>query len=188
MRRFLLPLLLLAVLASTSLSTPPVGAATPKFRPDAWLKLCGQSNGCVIDPMPHPWVGNNVYNTTGMHQKWKERIDNGEGVRFWITIQNDGSQKDTFLVHGCSGNKEFYLNQVLVGFWKDVKGPYEATHITDGFKNGTAKFTLRPGRKAGITVNIITKDPGLTYRCPVTITSQHDPTKQDTVLPIMVSF
>jgi hypothetical protein len=188
MRIRLLFLVLVVVVGATAYTPTSAGAADPTYRPDAWLKLCGQSNGCVIDPLPHPWRGNNVYNTTGRHQKWKERIDNGEGVRYWVTVQNDGSQKDTFTVQGCTGNKNFYLNQVVVGFWKDVVGPHTAKHITFGFKHGTAKFTLGPGKKAGFTINIITKNPGLKYRCPVTITSQGDPTQQDKVLPIMVTF
>ena len=32
----------------------PSATAGGDFQPDGWIKLCGQSLGCVIDPPPHP--------------------------------------------------------------------------------------------------------------------------------------
>ena len=41
-----------------------------------------------------------MYNTTGARQKVAVRLDNGEGVRFWLALQNDGTLGDTFVVQG----------------------------------------------------------------------------------------
>lgn len=181
---------LLALVALSGVFAPSQGAAAspPAYRPDAFLKLCGVNSGCLIDPLPHPWVGNNTYNKTGYHQTVHWRLDNGRGIRFWITFQNDGTQTDTYALHGCTGNKHFKILQVIVGKVKVPTGPWEAPHIEDKFKANTWKTTLKAGEKIAITLNILTTDPNLTYRCPMTITSQGDPTKQDTVIAAIATF
>jgi len=163
-------------------------ATAPAYRPDAYLKLCGVNSGCLIDPLPHPWVGNNVYNTTGNHQKVHWRLDNGRGIRFWITFQNDGTQTDTYSLDGCRGNKHFKILQVIVGKVKVPTGPYEAPHIENQFKADTWTTKLKPGKKVAITLNVLTTDPNLTFRCPMTITSQADPTQHDTVIAAITTF
>jgi hypothetical protein len=183
-KRVLFVLLLAALCAPTF--AIPAGATAPAFRPDAWIKLCGQSTGCVIYPPPHPWQGNNVYNTTALHQTVRQRIDDGEGVRFWILFQNDGTQTDTYTVHGCKGNKDFLINAVIVGEYKVPV--WKPKHITEQFKNNTAKFTLAAGKHVAITLNIVTVKPNLAYRCPVTITSKGDPSLKDTVAAAMTTF
>ena len=163
------------------------GASAPAYRPDAWIKLCGVNTGCAIDPLPHPWHGKNVYNTTAWHQTARERLDNGRGVRYWIMFQNDGTQSDTFLVHGCKGTKNFQILAVIVGEYKYPVGA-GSTHITQEFIDNTATFTVAPGKHVAITLNILTHDPNLTYRCAVTITSSGDPTLKDTVAAVTTSF
>ena len=114
-------------------------------RPDAWIKLCGLSTGCTIDPLPHPWLGDNVYNSTGARQKIAVRLEDGEDVRFWITLQNDAEVEDTFVVHGCRGNPRFVIIAVKVGLLK--RPDWRPEDITQGFKNGTATFTLPPASR-----------------------------------------
>jgi hypothetical protein len=198
MTRRIAPLLLLALFASTVASSAPAGAAGPtrpdapaSFRPDAWIKLCGLSTGCTIDPLPHPWRGNNVYNATGARQKVAVRLDNGEGVRFWLTLQNDGTVADTFVVHGCKGNRKFVVNAVLVGLYK--RPDWRAEKITKEFKTGTAQFSFPPrseGKKVRLTLNIVSSDSstGATYRCPITVYASSDPTSKDTVLAVMTAY
>jgi hypothetical protein len=150
--------------------------------------LCGESNGCTVGPPPpHPWHGNNIYNTTAFHQTIPIKLEEAEGVRFWIVFQNDGTQSDTFIVHGCKGTARFTVNAVLVGFYKDTA--WRPQHITDQFKAGTATFKVAPGKHVGITLNIIatTTLRGVSYRCPVTITSKGDPSLKDTVAGIMTT-
>jgi hypothetical protein len=166
------------------------GAGTPPdYQPDARIKLCGLSTGCTIDPLPHPWHGNDVYNTTGAKQKVSVRIDDGEGVRFWILLQNDGALDDTFTLHGCKGNPRFRINAVLIG---KIKAPgYGPTVITQEFKRGTYTFDFPGGsmkKNVALTLNIVTKTPGLRYRCPITVISRGLPSVKDTVVAIMTTY
>jgi hypothetical protein len=160
------------------------------YRPDEWIKLCGLSTGCVIDPLPHPWRGNDVYNTTGRKQTVAVNMEDGEGVRFWITLQNDGREADTFTVKGCKGNPRFVINAVLVG--KHKRPDWTAKNITQRFKNGTAGFAFPEGGPAlrWFTVNIVapTTAEGVTYRCPITISSQGQPSVKDTVLAVITTY
>ncbi len=160
-------------------------------RPDAWIKLCGLSTGCTIDPLPHPWLGDDVYNRTGARQKIAIRLEDGEDVRFWITIQNDAEQKDTFIVDGCRGNNLFVIIAVKVGFLK--RPDWRPKDITAGFKNGTASFDLPPaseGKRVPLTLAFIapTTAEGVTYRCPIKIRSQTDPSVSDTIVAIMTTY
>ena len=161
------------------------------FRPDEWIKLCGLSTGCVIDPLPHPWRGNGIYNTTGRKQTVAVNMEDGEGVRFWITLQNDGREADTFAVKGCRGNPRFVVNAVLVG--KHKRPDWTAKNITQRFKNGTAEFSFDPDAGPQLrwfTVNIVapTTAEGVTYKCPITISSQGQPSVKDTVLAVMTTY
>ncbi len=161
------------------------------YRPDAWIKLCGLSTGCTIDPLPHPWRGNDVYNATGAKQKIAVRLDDGEGVRFWITLQNDGALGDTFVIQGCKGNPRFVVNAVLVGLYK--RPDWRAEKITKEFKAGTAEFTFPPwsaGKKVHLTLNIVapTTAEGVTYDCPITVSATSHPAASDTLLATMTTF
>ena len=164
---------------------PAAGPAS--FRPDGWIKLCGQSLGCAIDPLPHPWLGKNIYNTTGRKQTVAVDVNEGEGVRFWITLENDGSQADTLGVQGCSGNRTFEVNRVLLG--KHKRQDAGATDLTKRYKRGTLTFDLDPGQRVVFTLNIITHfDKGVTYLCDTAVHSQNDPTALDTVVAKMTTF
>jgi hypothetical protein len=157
------------------------------FRPDGWIKLCGLSLGCTIDPLPHPWRGKNVYNTTGFHQTVFHRINEGEGIRFWITIQNDGTMADTIGVEGCPGTRTFEVNRVLLG--KHKRQDAGATDLTRRYKHGTLTFDIPAGGSKVFTLNIIThRHKGVTYRCFTTFTSQGDSTAVDTVLAKMRTY
>lgn len=161
------------------------------YRPDAWIKLCGLSTGCTINPLPHPWLGNNVYNHTGRRQKISVRMEDGEGVRFWILMQNDGAEADTLVVQGCQGTRQFVVNKVLLG---KQKRPHAGTvDVTRKFKNGTLSFDLPPrtqDKRPVFTLNIIapTTAEGVTYRCPITIHSENDPGLTDTVVTKMTTY
>ena len=161
------------------------------YLPDAWIKLCGLSTGCTIHGLPNPWKGKNVYNTTGAKQTIGVRMEDGEGVRFWLTFENDGALGDTFTLGGCKGNRRFRVNRVVMGFYtRPTKG---TTKITEEFKAGTATFDFPPsseGEKVEITLNIIapTTAEGVSYRCPITIHSENEPTETDTVVAKMTTY
>ena len=63
-----------------------------------------------------------------------------------------------------------------------------AVHITRQFIHSNYSFTLKPGKRVAITLNMVTVNPNLHYRCPVTITSEGDPSKSDTVAVKITSF
>jgi hypothetical protein len=163
----------------------PTGSA--ESRPDGWIKLCGLSLGCVIDPLPHPWLGRDVHNATGRRQTVKVDINEGEGVRFWVTIQNDGSVADTIRVQGCRGNRTFELNRVLLG--KHKRQDAGAEDLTNGYRNGTLTFDLDPNETEVFTINIITHfDKGVTYECVTRFTSAADPDAEDVVVAEMTTY
>jgi hypothetical protein len=186
MKRTLLVLVVVG-LAAQAFVAPSATAGSPPYRPDAWIKLCGQSTGCTINPPPHPWKGNNVYNSNAKGQTIFQRIDNGEGVWYWLTFQNDGTTKDTFDLSGCTGNKNFKILRVLIGKYKVPVG-VSAVHITRQFIHSNYKFTLKPGGHVAITLNMVTVNPNLHYRCPVSITSEGDSGKSDTVAVKIKTF
>ena len=176
---------------STGTSGPAVRGVPPDYRPDAWIKLCGLSTGCTIDPLPHPWRGNDRYNTTGQWQTISVRMEDGEGVRFWILLQNDGAQADTLVVQGCQGNRRFVVNKVLLG--KHKRPEAGTTDITRRFKRGTASWSFPPStehKRSVFTLNIIapTTAEGVSYRCKMTVHSENDPTLTDTLVTEMTTY
>lgn len=178
---------------ATAETTRAASASTrgvAQFRPDQWIKLCGLSTGCTIDPPPHPWLGNDVYNTNGRRQRVAVRMEDGEGVRFWLRIESDGTDADTIRVQGCRSTPRFVINAVLVG--KHKRPEWRAKNVTRRFKNGTLEFDF-PGSSTArkfLTLNIVapTTAEGVTHRCRVTIVSQGDPSSTDTVVAIMTTY
>jgi hypothetical protein len=166
-------------------------ALARSYQPDAWIKLCGLSTGCVINPLPHPWKGRNVHNTTGTKQTVGVRMQDGEGVRFWILLENDGARADTLVVDGCDGNRRFVVNHVLLG--KHKRPNAGATEITRKFKRGTAEFSFPPTtekKRRVFTLNILapTTAEGVSYRCRIKVRSEGDSTARDTVIARMTTY
>ncbi|HLB62473.1 MAG TPA: hypothetical protein VJN50_07065 [Actinomycetota bacterium] len=187
----LVPALAALVLATLPGSAAAGGSGRPSYRPDAWIKLCGLSNGCKIDPPPHPWRGRNIYNGTARRQTVGVRMQDGEGVRFWLALENDGTKADTLIVEGCKGNRRFRVNKVQIGKHKNPDAG--SVKITNRFKNGTAKFSFQPAsekERVFLTLNIIapTTAEGVSYRCPITLRSQSAPTKSDTIAAKMTTY
>jgi hypothetical protein len=162
-----------------------------KYRPDAWIKLCGLSTGCTVGPPPpHPWHGNHVYNSTGAKQTVAVRMEDGEGARFWLRLENDGAAADTVRIKGCKGNPRFLINAVVVGWAK--RPDWHLRNITRTFKTGTATLRVPPASTGGfkkLTVNIVapTTAEGISYSCRITIVSKGDPSKTDTVVGKMTT-
>lgn len=156
-------------------------------QPDGWIKLCGQSLGCRYDGLPNPWHGKDVYNTTGRRQTERDRINEGEGIRYWITIQNDGSAADIIRVEGCRGNRTYDVNRVLLG--KHRRQDPGATDLTRRYIAGTLTFPLDPNERKVFTLNIITRfNKNVTYECRTLFTSENDPSQQDVVVAEMTTF
>jgi hypothetical protein len=176
-----------ALVAAVSLVAVPPAAAV-EHQADAWIKLCGLSTGCTIDPPPHPWKGRDVYNATGQRQTIGVRIDDGEGVRVWITVENDGEQPDTLTVHGCQGTRDFDVNAVLMG--KHKRPDWRARNVTRAFLDGTLAFDLAPGGKKVFTLNMIaaTHREGISYRCGVVVRSEGRWGARDVVATRMTTY
>ena len=177
------------VTGSTGQRPDPRGPSGPtdSFQPDGWIKLCGQSLGCVIDPLPHPWLGKDVYNTTGRKQTHADDINEGEGIRYWIALENDGTATDTFRVQGCRGTRIFELEHVLLG--KHKRQDPGAEELTRRYKRGTLEFELDPGKRVFFTLQIVTHTvKNVTYRCRTEFTSQSDGSKVDVVVAKMTTF
>lgn len=177
-------------LAGSALAGVP-SAAAADFQADAWIKLCGLSTGCTIDPLPHPWKGRDVHNPTGARQTVAVRMEDGEGVRFWITVENDGDRADTVTVDGCPGTRRFKVNAVLMG--KHKRPDWRAANVTERFKEGMLEFSFPPGADGGkkvFTLNIIapTMAEGVTHRCVVTMRSAGRWAAIDTVVAKMTTY
>ena len=181
-------ILLALVMPLLALSVTPVARGQgASVRPDGWIKLCGINIGCVIDPPPHPWLGKDVYNTTGRKQTVPVDLNDGQGVRFWITLQHDGTEADTFAVQGCSGTDVFEVNRVLLGKHKDQDPGAE--DLKRRYIRGTLTFDLDAGEKVVFTLNILTTAvEGVTYRCRTELTSRSDPAMQDVVVAKMSTY
>ena len=165
--------------------------ATPNadYRPDQWIQLCGLSDGCTIHPLPNPTKGKNVYNSTGARQTLDLGIEQGEGIRYWLTLENDGALDDTFTVQGCRGNSSYKINNVQVGFYK--RPTAGSVKITQQFIAGKAEFDMPAGGPVvELTLNILStgKVHGVHYTCRVTIVSQGDPGATDTVVGKLVTI
>jgi hypothetical protein len=184
-----LPMLLL-LLASILAWQPAAHADTtpPNYRPDAWIKLCGWGDTCEHAP-PHSWRGDDVYNADGAHQTVNVGMEEGNDVRFWILLQNDGALADTLQVKGCGGNASYVVRVVNVGWLRQASW---APIITKPWKRGTASFdvpaTGTPDNVA-ITLDIWAKTstPNVRYTCRVVVTSAGDASVKDTLVAKMVT-
>ncbi len=176
--------LLLFVVAT---AVPSARALEPTDQPDGWIKLCGINIGCEIDPPPHPWRGKDVYNTTGRRQTVRVDLNDGQGVRFWIVVQSDGAAADAFTVQGCSGNRVFEVNRVLLGRHKR-QDPL-AEDLKRRYIRGTLRFDLDAGEKVVFTLNMLSNAiEGRAYRCRTELTSANDPDARDVVVARMTTY
>lgn len=178
--------LAVVVAALSLIAVPPASAVD--YQADAWIKLCGLSDNCSIDPPPHPWKGRDVHNATAARQTVAVRLEDGEGVRYWITVQNDGDQADTLTVQGCAGTRDFDVNAVLMG--KHRRPDWRARNVTRAFLEGTLTFDLAPRAKKTFTLNIIaaTHREGITYSCDVVVRSAGRWAGRDVVAGRMTTF
>jgi hypothetical protein len=76
---------------------------------------------------------------------------------------------------------------VLIGKYKVPVG-VSAVHITRQFIHSNYKFALAAGAHVAITLNMVTVKANLHYRCPVSITSEGDSSKSDTVAVVIHTF
>jgi hypothetical protein len=121
-----------------------------------------------------PFVGNNVYNTTGIAQTAIVKNFNeleGSYYSFDISIQNDGNRPDTFKVKATGTGTAGWTIRYYRG----------TTNITTAVVAGTfSTSSLVPGATYLIRARMTVKAGGNVTRL-VTIRSVANPTKIDTV-------
>ncbi len=182
-RLFATTILLTSIIAAPSFAR----AGQEQVRPDAWLKLCGWGDTCNQAP-PHRYFGNDIYNASGARQTVSSGLEEGNDIRFWLRLENDGSSDDTLYVKGCRGNTGFVLRAVLVGAFTQSTN---ADNVTRPFKRGTAHFDLQANDANSVVLTVDlwarTITAGARYRCPITIWSSTQPSIKDTVVAKLVT-
>ena len=175
-------ILVLALTAAASAASLGTSGAASTHRPDAWIRLCGATNTCLIAPW-HPWVGDNVHNVTGHGQTVSAGVEEGNMIRFWVLLQNDGPAGDVFQVTSCRGNSAFHVTAVNVGAWRFATRQAAAT---SPFEARTLSFTFPPAASQKtvvitVTLRAYTSSGGVSYSCPITVSSAGT-TAKDTVV------
>ena len=147
----------------TSEFSAPV-ALTPAAKPDGRIRKGSGS-----------FVGNNIYNTTGLNQTKSGSTAPGNTIKFGISIQNDGATNQAFKVHATG--------TAVTGY--TVKYFYGSTNITTAVVAGTYSTpSLAPGQTYLITAKVkvgASAAAGSSVSRLVTITAVSDATRQDTV-------
>lgn len=139
---------------------PPVVVA----RPDGRIRL---GTGA--------YVGNDLYNTTGKHQSRTGSALRGHTITFGLSIQNDGTDPDSFFVKATGRARTAYRVKYFSGT-NDitaavVAGTFETTTLATGATFGIkAEVTVRSTAAAGSSVTRL-----------VTLTSAADGSKADAV-------
>lgn len=173
-------LLLGAVALPTAATETDLAAAA--YRPDGRVRLQSltSSDGPPI-VYSKPWLGNNIYNSTGYKQTARATLG-GSSFSGWlrwtfgVSAQNDGTSTDRFRVHATG---------MALSGWT-VRYFHGSTNISAAVRDGT--FTtpmLAPGEQylieARVRVEFGSDVTLATLRRLVTLTSIHNPNKVDTV-------
>ena len=148
--------------ASTSEFSAAVALPAPK-RPDGRI---AKGSGA--------FVGNNIYNTTGVNQTRTGSGGAGTTITFKVSIQNDGS-KDTFGVLGSGSGATGYTVRYFRGTTDITAAVVAGTYHTRVLRKGD-KFLI----KAKVKVTSSATKGSSVIRI-VTITSLGDAGKQDAV-------
>jgi hypothetical protein len=144
------------------------GGGTPVYQPDGLIK--GSRS----------FVGNNVYNTTGLGQTVRQKVHRGKKFVFTIEVQNDGNNADTFTLKGPGARPGFIVRY--------LNGTTGLTNITSQVTAGTF-MTLPVGPTGVTTVRLVvvvksTAKVGTGRAWLVLATSSGDSTKKDAVKAI----
>jgi hypothetical protein len=121
------------------------------------------------------YVGNNVYNTTGLSQSLTGAAKKGKTVTFTISIQNDGSSKDSFRLLVTGPVSALYTVSYFHGTTNITAKVVAGTFTTPGVKKNKAYLIT-------VKVKVLkTATVGSSVSRLVTITSIGDGSKQDAV-------
>jgi hypothetical protein len=132
------------------------------WRADALIRTGGAST----------FSGNNVYNTTGTHQSVGVHAHRGASATFYLKVQNDGTQNDSFKVKGPGSPAGFSVHYYA-----------GTTNITSAVTNGSYTLTnLAPRAVRSIRLVVTVHSSaaiGAVRSWLLTATSTHDGTRKD---------
>lgn len=165
------------------LAVPGVATAsdtgTAAFKPDGRIRLQKTASEYFgTTQYDDPWTGDDVYNTTGQGQAFKQRYyTEAPGWDRWVlglSLQNDGASSDSMRVQATGTSVRGWSVKYYVG----------ATNVTSAVVNGTfATPSLAPGEEYLVKVKVtrhelFDTDP---LRRLVSVTSTSSPTEVDAV-------
>ena len=147
---------------TTTMRTTPVRVVFPG--PDAQIKRSTHTS----------YVGEGVFNTSGVSQTVRSQVKPGESAAFSIQIQNESTSNDSFLAKGCGDSSGF-----TVRYWEG------STNVTSAVVSGSyTTGMLAPAEQAFLAAKVSARSTatvGALKSCLLTATSQASPTKQDAV-------
>lgn len=121
-----------------------------------------------------PFVGNDVYNTTGNNQSRSTTVRKGRQKVITVRVQNDGNDVDTFSVKGTKSTQRFSITYTF-GSKNITKKVTRGTYVTP---------RVQPGAVLEIRVTVAPKQAatkGNKVTAKVTATSRADTTEKDAV-------
>ena len=121
------------------------------------------------------FVGNNIYNATGLKQTKAQNASVGKSVSFNLRIENDGNEPDTYAIKGPgtgNGYAVIYYSGTVDVTSKITAGTYQVTLGKGLSKVLSLKVTV--GKKATSSRSLLIK-----------ATSVHDPAKVDAIRAIV---
>jgi hypothetical protein len=152
---------------STKADTVKPGVEVTGYQPDGLIKKRTTA-----------YVGNNIYNTTGMSQAVRARVKRTRKAVFYLEVQNDGTFTDTFRLK-AAGNKP----GVVVTY---LAGSTGTTAITSAVTHGAYSVAnLAPGTTRVIRLVVKVKrgiSIGARRSWLIVATSAHSGTRKDAVL------
>ncbi len=120
------------------------------------------------------FVGNDVYNTTGIDQTRNGSAPRGSTVTYTVKVQNDSEATDVLRLRGTTSTTHFRVSYTVGG-----------TNVTSAVVTGTYLTpSLAPGASVSVTVTVKVKTSapaGSSLSARLTAKSDTDPTKKDTV-------
>jgi hypothetical protein len=150
-------------LADPASATVTIGRSDPIDQPD---NLVAVKDG--------PFVGNNVYNTTGDGQIASKTVGGSSTATFTLRVQNDGNVLDSFLVRGVNSGSATSATAKYYRNGNEITG--QVTGV-----DGYVLPNLAPGSSADIEIRV--KFNGASsftgYGATVTTTSVGTPAKSD---------
>jgi len=161
------------VVASNAAGDGPPSAASNSVTPTAGLAAKPDGR---IRKGTGAYVGNNIYNTTGLNQAKTGAKARGATVTFGISIQNDGSGTDSFRLSATGTASSMYTVTYFRGTTDITAAVVAGTYTTPSLAPGATYLVT-----AKVKVNQSATKGSSTTRL-VTVASVADGTKQDAVM------